>query len=116
MYRSIDLEKTLGDDIEDFYEDIVIPNPSNGAGVYSFQAKLLTATDLQNVESEDQEYFKTFSKVGFHILFSSNRQKVQHFFENLTKRDLLKGLQNYSNSKGKKYEFSICNRKTFSIK
>ena len=115
MYRSIDLEKTLGDDIEEFYEDIVTPNPSNGAGVYSFQAKLLTTDDLQKVESEDQEFFKTFSKAGFHILFSSNRQKVQHFFENLTKRDLLKGLQNYS-SKGIKYEFSICNRKTFSIK
>ncbi len=96
MNSSINLSKTLGDDIEDFHEEIVMGKSSSDhdivAGGYSFQTKLLTAADLRTLKAKHQEFFKTFSK-----------------------RDIKRGLQNQSNSKDIKYELSICNRKTYSI-
>ena len=68
MNSSISLERSLGDDIEDFHENISMQEPtSDNAGIYSFQTKLLTASDLQKLETKHQEFFKTFSKKSFQI-------------------------------------------------
>ena len=63
-FGSINLEKSLGDDIEDFHEEISMRSEpsSEFSGIYSFQTKLLTATDLQKLKAKHQEFFKTFSK------------------------------------------------------
>ena len=68
MNNSINLAKSLGDDIEDFYENISISNASSDIeGVYSFQTKMLTPLDLQKLETKYEEFFKTFSKKDFQI-------------------------------------------------
>ena len=72
MNSSISLEKSLGDDIEDFHEKLSMHEPSSdAAGIYSFQTKLLTASDLKKLETKHQEFFKTFSKKSFHIDYKS---------------------------------------------
>ena len=72
MNSSISLDRSLGDDIEDFHEKISMHEPSSDVGgIYSFQTKLLTASDLKKLETKHQEFFKTFSKKSFHIDYIS---------------------------------------------